>query len=63
MPRKITLKFVSVQSLDCNDVKGFEKLGKSETLYGFGGHHHLRIRDISMEYGQPLIGHSLVTMQ
>ena len=49
-------------SLDCNYAEGFGKLERSETLYGFGGR-CLRIRDICMEFGRPLTGHSLVAMQ
>ena len=51
-----------VLSLDCNHVEGFQKAKKLETLYGYGGS-HLRIRDICMEFGRPLTGHSLVTTQ
>ena len=51
-----------VLSLDRNHGKGFQKSKTLETLYGFGGR-HLRIRDICMEFGRPLIGHSLVTTQ
>ena len=49
-----------VLSLDSNHVEGFQKHGKIETLYGFGGR-HLRIRDFCMEFGRPSTGHSLVT--
>ena len=52
-----------VLSLDCNHVENFQKSGKKiETVYGFGGR-HLRIREICMEFGRPLTGHSLVTTQ
>ena len=52
-------KFV-VLSSDCDHVEGFQKSEKLETFYGFG-ERHLRIRDICMELGLPLTGHSLVT--
>ena len=49
-----------VLSLDCNHVEGVQKSEILQTLYGIGGS-HLRIRDICMEFGRPLTGHSLVT--
>ena len=52
----------AVLSLDCNHVESFQKSEKLEALCGFGGH-HLRIRDFSMEFGRPLTGQSMVTMQ
>ena len=51
-----------VVSLDCNHGEGFQKIEKLETLYGLGGR-HLRIRDICMEFGRPLTGHSLVNVR
>ena len=39
-----------VLPLDCNHVKGFQKSEKLDTLYRFE-RHHLRIRDICMEFG------------
>ena len=48
--------------LDCNRGKGFQKSEKLETVVGFGGSHlRIIIRDICMEFGRPLTGHSLVS--
>ena len=47
--------------LEYNHVEGFKKIGKIKD-FGFEGR-HLRIRDICMEFVQPLTGHSLVTTQ
>ena len=56
----VSLEKFEVLLLDCNQVEGFPKSVKLETVLIWGM--QSQSRDICMELGQPLTGHRLASM-